>query len=267
MSSWQQIKLLCLSLLLSCCLLSCTGNDSDNAASNDTIFQNAVHVGKVGKFIEIPHKPDYLSDDQNNFLLFFWFTLKSLPADGERLVLISKYSGQPPNIEGYAVGLKRDGSMLRPVVFWGNGTKAGRWLDFPEIKLIPGEWNFLALQVHKAEFIGLYHYQRVLGLANSLRYLGSHEVEIRASGDAEILLGAPQGRDFKGKIGPFGIINPFKFRVEEMQSVLHEYVKQPNHFAVLGEHKNIKLLVKDGRNDLSVNSAVIKSNLKAVEAK
>lgn len=255
------IRLIVLLLLFS--LISCTQDSQKDQSAN--LFKKAVTILKPGRSIELPHRADYLPDDQSNFLLFFWFTLKALPANGERLVLLSKYVGQPPNIAGYSVGLKRDGSVLRPVVFWGDGSRAGKWLDFPEVRINPGEWNFFALQVHKANFIGLYHYKKSESMLDELSYLGSYPVDIKAAGEADMILGSPVGRDFKGKIGPFGIINPFKFRVEEVQPILSEYVRNPEDFSVLGEPENIKLLVLDGLKDSSINSAQIKTNIKIQE--
>lgn len=229
------------SLLLIFFLVSCA-EKKENIELADSFFNSSISINKAGRFIEVPHSADYLPNTENNFLFFSWINLKTLPSDKERLVLFSKYSGRPPNISGYALALRRDGSIVRPVVYWGDGTKSGRWLDFPEIQISAGEWHFFALHVHKGNFIGLFSYRHLEGLDNPVVYHGSHEVEFQANGEANIIFGAVEGRDFKGKIGPFGIINPFRFRVEEIQDVLSAYIKQPQDFSIFGPAENARLL-------------------------
>jgi hypothetical protein len=244
------ICFLALIFITSSFLIACFPQDKQEQSNADAFFPQSINIGKAGQHIKISHTQSFLPNDQSNFLFFFWVNLRELPKDGERLVLASKYTGQPPNIVGYAVGLRRDGSTIRPVVFWGDGTKAGRWYDFPELTVSNSEWQFFALHVHKGEFFGLYSAAILAKQLQPLKYLGSHQVEIKAGGQADIILGAPTGRNFRGRFGPVGIVNPFKFKVEETETILKEYLKDVSSFDVFGDEENLKLYLAGQLNNL-----------------
>ena len=230
-------------------------DNSDSAKnSREKIFPDSIQIGREGRYLEVQNSPGLLPEHKKDYLLFFWFNLKSLPAVGERLVLLSKYNGAPPKIKGFAVGISRDSSAIRPVLFWGDGTTAGRWHDFPEIPLISNEWNLLAIHVHKDRFVGMYSARIVAGKASPVKFLGGHEIVLEDPlnlGDASILFGSPEGRDFRGKIGPLAIISPLSIDFEELDKALEAYVESPLDFSKLGAKSDYQLKIREGRKDSS----------------
>lgn len=231
-------------------------SDSTDSKKRDSIFADSVRINHSGRFLRVAHKPELLPAQKQEYLLLFWVNLKSLPAIGERLVLLSKYSGAPPKISGYALGLDRDSNTTRPVLFWGDGTSSGRWYDFPEVSIVPNEWNLFVLHVHKDRFVGMYSARVSDSGISIVKFLGGHEINLKnplSLGSAELVFGSPPGRDFRGKLGPLAIINPLSLGIDNIGPALEKYVKSPSDFSMLGSDSEIQLLIKNGRNDSSKN--------------
>jgi len=231
-------------------------NSEDSSVEN--LFPEAVTIGKAGKHLRLPHHSAYVPEAQRDFVLIFWMRLKALPEPGERLVLISKYKGNPPKIQGYAVALRRDGNAIRPVLYWGNGVVTGRWYDFPEVNLLPSEWTMFAVHVYQGRFVGLYSARIPAHQPRSLKFLGGHEIDLVDPlnlGDAELLFGASEGRDFRGKIGPLIIVNPFRQGAKKLAGVLEDYIANPLDISDLGEKSEVALAIMNGRKDNSKNQA------------
>jgi hypothetical protein len=220
------------------------------------LFPDAITINRSDRFLRVTHRPEFIPNHKKEYLLLFWVNLKSLPAVGERLVLLSKYSGVPPKIIGYALGLSRDSNSIRPVLFWGDGSTAGRWYDFPEISIVPNQWNLFALHVHKDRFVGLYSGHANIAGASSVRFLGGHELDLQDPlnlGTADLIFGAPAGREFRGRLGPLAIINPLSIGFDNILPTLEGYLKNPLDLSELATESEIDLLITNGRSDSSKN--------------
>lgn len=224
----------------------------------DALFPLAVNVNREGKFLKVGHRAEFIPSADSDYLLVFWVNLKNLPAIDERLVLLSKYEGAPPRIQGFAVGLKRDATSIRPTLFWGDGSSDGRWYDFPEISMLNNQWNVFGLQVHAGRFVGMYVGRTAAGQSLPMKFLGGHEIAAKnplSLGTADLVFGAPSGRDFRGKLGPLAIINPSTIPTDSLVTTLNEYSKTPLDFSELGSSSELKLLIIDGKSDSSSSRA------------
>lgn len=230
----------------------------------DLFFPDAININKAQRFLKVESRAELLPSAKTDYFLLFWVNLRSLPAVGERLVLLSKYNGTPPKISGYAVAISRDSNAVRPVLFWGDGSTAGsRWYDFPEIAMSANQWTLFGLHLHKDKFVGMYTASVSNNNEPVVKFLGGHEIDLADAlkiGTADIVFGAPSGRDFKGKIGPLAIINPLSIGGDRIASALGEYIKSPLDFSMLGSDSEIQILIKDGRKDISRNQHQVTVN-------
>jgi len=203
-----------------------------------------VPATRDGRYIEIGHSPQLNPQSGKDFLFMFWVKLKDFPQEGDRLILASKYSGSPPNVIGYAVGLRRDENVLRPIVFWGPERGVGRWYDFPEITIIPEAWNMFALSFHKNKFLGLQRTQEISGLASEPQVLGGYELQqgVGDFSEAPLLLGASPNRAFKGFIGPLSIVSKRNLN-ENYKELLTHFTKKPLEPQSIVNDKHVRLFV------------------------
>lgn len=246
-------------------LITRSGTDEEiqrKTEKRDTLIPTSVTVNRENMLIRIPHRPEFVPKLKRDYILLFWAALRSLPNVGDRLVLLSKNKGTPPRVQGFAIGLRRDSTSTRPVLFWGDGTEAGRWYDFPEISIAAKEWNMFALHVHEGRFVGLYFARVGPSEKAVVKFLGGHEILLPDPlniGDAEVLFGAPAGREFRGKIGPLAIINPLDRSKGAITSVLETYVENPMDFSPIASSSQVQLAILDGRVDSSEHNVELES--------
>ncbi len=205
---------------------------SKSSGETERLFPSAFQVASQGSHLRIKHQAEINPQADQEFVLTAWFNLRRMPLPGEKLILLSKYEGSGKAANGYAIGLSRDETSLRPVVYWGGSEQGGRWYDFPEVNLTPRTWFMLALSFTGGRFIGLYQGEKPQGEGTvgegTLQLLGGYELTepVMPSSESPLVLGAVNERQFRGLIGPLAIYASKKVS-KDLRKALSEVVKTP----------------------------------------
>lgn len=173
-----------------------------------------------------------------DYLLVAWFRLSQLPLEGRPISLISKFSRTRG---GYVVAIKRKGSTIRPVVFYGNSAK-GHWHEFVGSDIIAGDWFMLALSIHSQRYLGLH-----IGFPNVsdrplIKLLGGYDLGLLAGNAQALQIGL--GRSgFRGQVGPLEIFSQKKLG-KHLQAVLSDLVTRPLSLPADVNSSSVQLSIK-----------------------
>ncbi len=223
------------------------------SSASSELFPNAFPVSSQGSFLRIAHAEDIVPREGKDLIVITWFRVKKFPDLGQRLILLSKYQGSPLPSEGYAIGLTREPQGIRPTVFWGDSKTKGKWFEFSETAIVPKEWFALILSFHGDRYLGL-HIVRIIGSGiGDSELLGGYDLGDGAGmemGQADLLLGAPGERPFRGSIGPVAILSK-KDLASQIKELVKAVQKKPLNFIDGLESREVRVWLPSGERDLS----------------
>jgi len=178
-----------------------------------------LHVKTPSGFVSIPTK--YVSSEQQelhsasplhpqpgeDFLVWGWFRMLRLPPVGEKTLLLQRYDGLGVGPHpGYALALAREVDGIRPMVYWhGDEDDQGRWFSFAQVPLDAKEWFLISFTFHDPERV----LELTISTSDGLRRAGAYDLEGQwlPVSEAPLVVGAVGDRDFRGKVGPFGVLS------------------------------------------------------------
>ena len=164
-----------------------------------------------------------------DLLIFSTWKMGSLPAPGERTVLLSKakVGPGPRDDQGFALGLINDQGSLRFMLSW-PGPEGARWMRFGEVSVKRDEWFMIALSVRKQRSVGAF-LVTLDGLRDKPRVqtLGGFSVDGSEGYSDEPLSIAPRGAGrFLTRLGPSGVLRASDVGGREVE-ILREIAKAP----------------------------------------
>jgi len=194
------------------------GNRADLV--NAEAHEGAAYQGKPS--VSIASRDNLDPSPENNFLVSFYVRLEQLPEVGARQHLIGKYAYKIP-YEGWAVGLRRLATSVRPEVYWRGQDGSGGWFSFDEMVFEKNEWYAFTVAAKPGEYLNLF-YQRVPGgaAATTAGIANENPVVFAGGQDLASVVTPKTEDDFK-----LGIKNPKTLRFSgEIREVLVSYPKR-----------------------------------------
>lgn len=192
----------------------------------DDVFDGALIVNAPGIALRVLHAPALNPSPATDFLFYIWFKLRE-PLDKEqRASLVAKYDPQSKERSGYGISLAGGPDGVRPQVYWQDKLGQGRWYTFAATQIKAQQWYLLALSMREHKFLGLH----LAALADKGKpiVLGGYSIESSELPDtsADLLVGAFGSSTFRGRIGPFGIIQSQGFS-DDISSFIRTMAQQP----------------------------------------
>jgi len=197
-------------------------------ARKDTVFPEATIINAPGAFVRIKHSAEMLPSPGRDFLLAGWFRLRSLPAPGERMILLSKVEENNPYRPGYGVALARRGNLIRPEVFWRDRQGRGGWRTFAEVEVLTRSWFFISVCFYEEQLLGVHTFLLLPGAKPRAKLAGGYDLgmPLNITNSGDLLIGAAGDSGFRGKVGAVAIFKPRKLR-DRLKDILKEMVRSP----------------------------------------
>ncbi len=111
---------------------------------------------RTSSSISVPSRVTFDPAAERDFLVSFIVSLERLPNEGQRQHLVGKYTNRAP-YEGWAVGVRKLTTSLRPEVYWRGQDGSGGWMSFDEAKLKPQTPYALTLVARPGQFAALFY--------------------------------------------------------------------------------------------------------------
>ncbi len=229
-------------------------DSSQSAAFNRNkgkVFDRSVTVSARGGYLRVLNHPVLDPSKDRDFLLVSWFSLRRIPEQGERFILVSKYEADSDSRQGYSIALDGDKGFVRPSIYWRDEKGRGGWFEFASLDIQPEQWLMLAVSFRQSRYLGLHlvsptesgqHIEPVL--------LGGYDLSGQnlPLNSSDLLYGASRTR-FPGLLGPIAIFAP-----DDLSSVLSRTLKElgarPLELPASLKGENV-LWLHDTREDLS----------------
>ncbi len=224
-----------------------------------TVFESSVSspllVNERGSFLKVAKADDLAPRSGQDFLAIAWFNFQDLPIQGEKMFILSRFDyGRPGEVaSGYAIALSRSFEMMRPEVYWSDGSrKQSGWYSFAEVKFLPGQWFMLALSFYKDKYLGVFVGGYDANGRIKLQSAGGYELErsIFPSGSYPLKVGSVKTGLFTGSLGPVGIFSKPGLS-GDLKSTLKDFLKAPDSLPDIFDDENILFWSPDGKRDLS----------------
>ncbi|HMP26739.1 MAG TPA: hypothetical protein PKD37_01945 [Oligoflexia bacterium] len=220
-------------LLILLLLASCNSKTSSAANQQVEILNNiAFSIRSSGKFIKVPHSPRYLPEVGEDYALLIFFKMNRLPSKGDRVLLLSKFDSFSPAKRGLAISLKKDqDESVHPEVYWRSNAGVGGWYKFSDLPIVAKEWICLLLSFRVGALLGMHSVSFLPARKPEASLLGGYQLLIPDKNEpilpiskSDLLIGSFGGGEFRGAIGPIGIIK--KDNLTEILPELLRYLKQ-----------------------------------------
>lgn len=234
-------------------LLYQESSDAYSRDELDVLFSSAPSIAGKGSYLKIKNSGVLNPQAGEDFLLVAWFKLiRALPLE-ERQLLLAKFESATPARSGYALALTSDKSgSVRPEVYWRDSAGRGRWYAFEELSALPAGWFMLALSFRDGRSLGLHVWPVERNGKPKVKILGGHQFdqEVLPRNDEDLLIGAFQSGELRGKVGPIGIF-AMRNLSEHMEASLKEFTESPLDIPPDLSGKPTRLWCIDGAQDLS----------------
>jgi hypothetical protein len=186
---------------------------SSNSLKNDSTQEEEwINIHRAGRYVEVEHRPELNPSSwqapSGSFVLYAWVRPREMPADGQEFFFVSKIDETFPNLNGFALGVRRMGDALAPLVHWHDVSGAGQRFLFPDVTLSPHIWNLVVLVYQGPGLLSVHtgklerEQDTVLNLAGGYSV---DELELPSS-DAPLVIGALAHASFRGQIAALGIL-------------------------------------------------------------
>jgi hypothetical protein len=226
---------------------------SESGASEEKeLFKNPVHIAGSGNYLKIQNSSPLAPVAGEDFLLTFWFRLQRMPAQDEKMVVLTTYDADQPNRPGYMLSLNRDGDKVRPVLYWQDKKGAGNWYTFTEVPLPTRNWVMAALSFRNDSLLGLHMALPGEKEGFDLKLMGGYDLgtEIVPAGQADLILGALNVSRFRGLLGPIAVYSK-KNLGKKLKEVLEETIRDPLSIPSSLSNEDVRFWSPDGVKDLS----------------
>lgn len=234
----------------------------------DALFPDATSIASQGTYLNVVDGQKLSPSADLDYVFFVWLRPSRLPKSTEKLMLVSKSDAPEGKQDGFVLGLARDGDALRPIVFWGGGEQGGRWYQFTNLDVFPGQWLLLALTFSSHDSVLGLHAVDYDPRGNvQVQVLGGYEVPPGSYGQSEagIKIGAWGTNRYRGKVGPFAVLAGTDV-LTDFRSMLKQYARHPTELPN-SVRASARLWSPSSRNDFggSHSSIELLSPLKSQE--
>ncbi len=223
------------------------------AMSRINFFPKSIVIEGDRDFIRIAHQDDLNPLPGKDFLFFAWFQLRRLPLEGNRLILVSKYSPETKNEPGYRIAIEKAGGTPRIAVYWRDSSGKGRWFTFGELPLLPREWFMLGVSLHNQRYLGVHTISLASTGKADVRLIGGYDLgeeSVIPDSAADLVLGSVRSGGFRGRLGAIGIIQG-KELARDFKPLLKELGKSPQSKPSSVSSRMIRLWTTDFSSDNS----------------
>ena len=177
----------------------------------DEVFSDALVLKGASNAVRIADAPGLSPVADTDFIFFLWFKMREQLAKEERVYLMGKFDPESKERIGYGLALASGPDGIRPQVYWQPSSGTGKWYTFAAAPLRPQQWYLMTLSFRDHKYLGVHLVP--LGPGGDPLVLGGYGVDspnLPAS-PADLVVGAFGQTTFKGRIGPFGVIQSKAF--------------------------------------------------------
>ncbi len=177
----------------------------------DDVFADALIVKGPSAALSVEHSPRLNPLVGSDFLFFVWFKLREPLGREERMYLMGKFDPKSKDRVGYSVALAGGPDGVRPQVYWQASGGAGKWYNYAAAPIKPKHWYLLVFTFRDSRYLGV-HLAELREEAKPL-VLGGYSVDPGPlpDSDAPLVVGGFGTNPFRGRIGPFGVIQSKSF--------------------------------------------------------
>lgn len=210
--------------------LSVSTVDNELAATEKEPVASFFTVHRAGVRKTVAAHDSLNPSEGTDYMVFVWFRLRRVPESGEYTAVLGKFDAKARNRPGLAISLEGAPDGVRPRVYWNNAAGEGRWYSFASRYLRRNGWYLLAVSFSQDTFLSAYLVDQAELESNPL--VGAHRLGKRVdpSSSADLVVGALGSGDFRGDIGPFGILSA-KGLHKDIQGYVARLAASPNHIA------------------------------------
>ncbi len=218
----------------------------------DPVFPENIAIQWQGAFLKVSDSPLLTPKADQDYMLSAWFNLRRVPEAGESTALLSKVDHSLPLKPGFSLSLSREGSLVRPVLYWKDSHGKGGWYHFSEIRIVPRTWFNLVLSVQNSDTIGLNIITLEEGKEPQRELLGGFKLSVPVNplSNSPLYFGSHHTGSFRGKIGPVAIFAGKELR-DDYKEILKETASDPLSIPPSVKESEVILWTPDGKKDLS----------------
>jgi len=177
----------------------------------DDVFADALILKGASNAVRVADAPGLNPSEQGDFIFFLWFKMREQLEREDRVYLMGKYDPESAERIGYGLALASGPDGIRPQVYWQPSSATGKWYTFAAAPLRPQQWYLVTLSFREHKYLGVHLI--ALGSRGEPLVLGGYGVDSPSlpTSPADLVVGAFGETSFKGRIGPFGIIQSNSF--------------------------------------------------------
>lgn len=192
----------------------------------DDVFTEALVVKGPANAARISDAPGLNPQATSDFVFFIWFKLREPLSKEERVYIMGKYDPTSKDRVGYGIALASGPDGVRPQVYWQAATGRGKWYTFAATPLKPQQWYLLAFSFREHKYLGVH--LTPLGSDAKPKLLGGYTVDSPdlPTSNSDLIVGAFGSSFFKGRVGPFGILQTDAFS-KDIGELLTTLAREP----------------------------------------
>jgi hypothetical protein len=209
-------------------------------------------ISLTSHFVRVRHAANLQPAADKDFLVSAWFRLRTLPREGERILLFRKFNGADPEPSGYGLALTRVNQVLRPAVYWQHRRGGKNWYLFSEVKLMPQSWFLVALSLRDQRFLGLHVATTYEGEKANVQLAGGYQIDPQQlpASASDLALGTFFTKGTTGSVGPIGIAAPSKL-TGDVKGLVRDMARTPGQMPDSIQASDWVLWIEDQSGDQS----------------
>ena len=223
----------------------------------DKVFPLSINITGPNSYLSVETSSAIEPASDKDFFLYIWLKLRRLPAEGERLILLSKFDERSASRRGYSLALSGEREAVRPEVYWRDENNNGTWFTFSELDASARTWTLFALSFRQGRYLGL-HAATINSESDyplklpDIKLLGGYELPeiIIPTANSDLLVGAFGGGRFRGRMGPIGIFHTSSL-TRKLDEILQHIVSDSRTLPDAIERREVGLWIIDGHEDKS----------------
>ncbi|MDD2942896.1 MAG: hypothetical protein PHC51_08035 [bacterium] len=155
-SFYRACRLLCSILFLFMTIGVHSASAQVHADSDGPRTYPALLISGSGSYAKLPHSRILEPGNDTWNVVSFLVKPISLPSEGHRVNILSKYVAEQQPYPGWAFAFRRVGSFVRPELYWQDRDGHGGWLTFERLSLSVERWHGFFLIVQPGQYVSLY---------------------------------------------------------------------------------------------------------------
>lgn len=191
-------------------------------------FPKASRFGYQGAYGKVFYDQTLTPSTERAWMFSGWFKLSQLPAVGQRVLLSVSFDPDSRAHEGFGIGVLRDPSGFRPVVYWRASNGKGGWYQFAKFPIREQSWFLLSVSFRDGKLLGLHGVSDIDDKSRGVELLGGYELEepIVPDSKTDLLFGAYGENHFRGFVGPVSIFSGNDIG-KDINAIVKQLAKNP----------------------------------------